>query len=730
MAEWRLHGGTRNGVSGVLGGLPARWEVAALLLIVLVAAIFRFALLTQIPPGLHFDEGFQGVSARDVIESRSPQLFFEGDMGEEPIAIHLVAVAVVLLGPAPWVIRLPSAIIGLLTVPLAWWLGRELVTLAQRPLRPKPATGHTLDGRAPLDSGAGPASLEAQVVGLGTALVLAILYWHVTFSRIGMEPILVPFFATLAFAALLRGLNLNLQQRAAYPLFVLAGLALGGSLYTYKAGYFVPVVAVVFVVCGALAERGFLRLHWRGLLVMALVAGLVAVPLLTYFVTHPANFLQRPASVVLGPTEPTLSPEGSAAQQGMGQALVQNVPRVLGMFFWQGDANPRSNLPGQPALDPFLAVLFLAGLARTLAGFRRAAFWLPPVWLGVMVLPTLITGDAPHFGRAIGATPALALLCALGGWTLVFGIGGSPWVQARIRNAKPLLAGVLAAGLAFSGIATARAYFGAWGQSPDLFYAYDVGLTQVADYINAVPAGEEVYLTPTARDHYTLDYLTHRPFHSFDGRHGLVLPEEGRPATYIVLVREDDGTLAALQRLGPEGRIDRSWTDGYGRPYAVAYHWPATGSDRASLPQVQARATFMDAIQLLGYSVDTGTVAPGDTLVLTLYWQALAPLEEDYTVFVHLLGEHNPATNGPLWAGQDGQPDGGRYPTSAWRPGQVVLDVHRLGVPADTAAGEYQLETGLYLLETMSRLPASDGSGVRLPGDAVLLGSIVVEEQE
>jgi hypothetical protein len=80
--------------------------------------------------GLHFDEGFQGVSTRGVIESRTPQIFFEGDMGEEPIAIYLVALAVMLLGPDPWAIRLPSAIIGTLTVPMAWWLGRELMILA------------------------------------------------------------------------------------------------------------------------------------------------------------------------------------------------------------------------------------------------------------------------------------------------------------------------------------------------------------------------------------------------------------------------------------------------------------------------------------------------------------------------------------------------------------------------------------------------------------------------
>jgi hypothetical protein len=132
------------------------------------------------------------------------------------------------------------------------------------------------------------------------------------------------------------------------------------------------------------------------------------------------------------------------------------------------------------------------------------------------------------------------------------------------------------------------------------------------------------------------------------------------------------------------------------------------------------------AVQLLGYSLDAVTVAPGDTLHLTLYWQGLAPLDKDYTVFTHLLGEHNPATNGPLWTGHDGQPNGGHYPTTAWRPGQIIADVHPLTIPVDAPPGQYRLETGLYLLESMTRLPAADPDGNALPGDAVRLGTVEV----
>jgi hypothetical protein len=565
---------------------------------------------------------------------------------------------------------------------------------------------------------AGSGRFRGQVVGLGTALVLAILYWHLSFSRIGMEPILVPFFASLAFAALARGLNARSAGRAGTPSFALAGLALGGSLYTYKAGYFVPVVAILFVAYAAIVSRGFLHRHGRGLLLMALVALLVAMPIGIYFATHPANFLQRPSSVAL--VGGALQDEGAPGAPW--QALTDNLPRVLGMFFWRGDANPRSNLPGRPALDPFLALLFLVGLGRALVRFRRPAFALPLIWLAVMVVPTLVTGHAPHFGRAIGATPAVALLCALGGWTLWQGAAGlgRRWLEA-------IAVTFLALGLVFSSLSTARAYFHTWDRSPDLFYAYDVGLVEVAEYINTIPAGEDVYLTPTSSEHYTLEFVAQRPFASFDGRVGMLLPPAGRAATIVVLLREDGVTLPALQRVWPEGQIAWTLSDEHDRPYAAAYHLPASRSDFPG-PDHPVGASLGGAVQLLGYSLDKVTVAPGDTLHLTLFWQALAPLEKDYTVFTHLLGEHNPATNGPLWAGHDGQPDGGHYPTTAWRPGQIIADVHPLTIPVDAPAGQYQLETGLYLLETMVRLPAADPGGNSLPGDAVLLGTVEVRD--
>ena len=122
----------------------------------------------------------------------------------------------------------------------------------------------------------------------------------------------------------------------------------------------------------------------------------------------------------------------------------------------------------------------------------------------------------------------------------------------------------------------------------------------------------------------------------------------------------------------------------------------------------------------LGYRVDDPIVKPGDTIHLTLYWRALAKLDEDYTVFTHLLDN-----DGEIRGQMDSQPLCGFLPTSIWPVGMVMVDHYELAVAPDAPPGEYRIEVGMYLLETMERLPTFDKGGNRLPEDRILLDSKV-----
>lgn len=106
---------------------------------------------------------------------------------------------------------------------------------------------------------------------------------------------------------------------------------------------------------------------------------------------------------------------------------------------------------------------------------------------------------------------------------------------------------------------------------------------------------------------------------------------------------------------------------------------------------------------------------PGETLDLTLYWQAKAPLDSSYTIFTHLLDAKE--TN--VWAQQDKLPCDGQCLTSAWRAGDYYRDEYHLTLKPDTPPGTYHLEVGMYNAVNTTRLPVTAGGTPA--GDRIIL---------
>ncbi|MEY4233480.1 MAG: hypothetical protein RL635_447, partial [Chloroflexota bacterium] len=78
-----------------------------------------------------------------------------------------------------------------------------------------------------------------------------------------------------------------------------------------------------------------------------------------------------------------------------------------------------------------------------------------------------------------------------------------------------------------------------------------------------------------------------------------------------------------------------------------------------------------------------------------------APIDVDYTVFVHVMN-----ADGSAAAQNDSMPQAGAYPTRLWVAGEYVADAHALQLPR----GSYRAAVGLYAAETGTRLQLADGS--------------------
>jgi hypothetical protein len=152
-------------------------------------------------------------------------------------------------------------------------------------------------------------------------------------------------------------------------------------------------------------------------------------------------------------------------------------------------------------------------------------------------------------------------------------------------------------------------------------------------------------------------------------------------------------------------------------PDSVKMALPSNGENAAATVR-KTEVEFGGRIMLLGYDPQL----LDDELQLTLYWQAERPMDQNWTVFVHVLD-----SAGTLVAQHDGQPRDGRYPTSVWDQGEVVDDGHRLSLPGDLPDGDYQVVVGLYSVESGERLPVLDSQG-NPSGDSVPLATLALAD--
>jgi hypothetical protein len=143
----------------------------------------------------------------------------------------------------------------------------------------------------------------------------------------------------------------------------------------------------------------------------------------------------------------------------------------------------------------------------------------------------------------------------------------------------------------------------------------------------------------------------------------------------------------------------------YARPPSVNM------AEAASAPSA-SDLVFGDSIRLWGFSVREKSLQPGGLIHVDYYWQALAPLLSDYTVFTHILGPGDQAIGGT-----DSLPGRGLFPTIDWNPGQIYKDT--MSVYLDSPPGEVEAGTivvGWYDTNTKKALGprAPDGSHPRV----------------
>ena len=148
----------------------------------------------------------------------------------------------------------------------------------------------------------------------------------------------------------------------------------------------------------------------------------------------------------------------------------------------------------------------------------------------------------------------------------------------------------------------------------------------------------------------------------------------------------------------------------------------------AQVPALQVRngANFEDKVELVGALVQPGRIAPGELARVTAYFKVLKPLDEDYTIFVHV----EDAEGRMERLNVDHQPAGGLYPTTQWKVGETVKDEFNIALPAGSPARALNLWVGFWDPRTDARLQLKNPEVVRNDGRSrILLVQVPVEQQ-
>lgn len=681
--------------------LPLLVAVGIVLALAVTAGLTRLYRISEIPPGIINDEGANGVDALRVLQGEHAVFFAEKASGREAMAIYAIALATRLLGPSLLAFHLPAALASVVTVFAVFWLGLLLF------------------GK---DEESGDSSIwrGLTVAGIGAGLLAASI-GQTFLARGGFRANFLPLILSLSLALMWYAWSRTGPRNRNMGWVVLAGACVGLLPYTYIPARFTPflffILGLSFLIPFGPAAMGRVRAEWLKAGVFVAAAGLVAAPILIYFLLHPEDFFFRSLEI-------SLSRDGSHSEMG---TFLNNVVDYLLVFGVRGDRNWEYNFAGMPLLNAWQAIFFWTGVGVALWRWRRRpSYRLLLIWLGVMILPAMFTynrGNGPNTLRIIGAAPAAYLLVGVGMWETVRLLNAR---FPRLKKTFPAtLVGALVIGLVLvQGMFSYRIYFNEWRGTPAYYAAADAELAEAARVLNlqSSPA-DTVYLIPysLSNGHYGFDYL-------YQG----TAPAHVIHATTTHLPQKLESTLAGHEDVSIVKVVD--WNDdldwiGGGEEHTIALlnrYGTLLDSEEYQFFQIHSYSemsfnrnwTFYDqlgppsvhydgGISLQGFAMGQGetqlstqqTVDLGQqrSFWIAMQWQIAPELETEYAISLRLHSKEE----GGVYQKDIVLLNTNRSRTDRWAPEKPVETLIHIKIPDDLESGQYELRLVVYDYETL-----------------------------
>ncbi len=389
-------------------------RILPLLLIFLLALFLRVDNLGNHPPGLTWDEAGLGYNAYSILKTGKDEfgvpfpLIFKSFGDYKPgIYVYLIVPFIALFGLTELAVRLPSAIFGALAVIGVYLLVNEIFSREARP-------------RVVFSTKWGEINL-----GHIAAVILAVMPWHLHFSRGGWE--VNTFVTMLTFGAYL--LLHSLNQKKFSPLWSVAIFTL--AIFTYQAAkLLVPLVVITIALLDLAKTKAKVKDVFQSekkLLPLYLVLFAVSLFYLYESATGPAG--NRVARLSIFSYKPTPSQElidtdnGNLYDVALYHSQADLTLRAIAsrylyhfspeLLFFE-NSTPREALPKMGLLYLFDAVFLIAGLFFLAREKEKKGVLLVLAFLLFAPLGASMTLSEFSVVRALFMTVPLAIIIALG----------------------------------------------------------------------------------------------------------------------------------------------------------------------------------------------------------------------------------------------------------------------------------------------------------------------------
>lgn len=364
--------------------------------IILLASLLRFVSLGANPPSLTWDEaawGYNaytlGVDGRDEFGKFLPLTYLEsfGDF-KPPLYAYLSIIPVKIFGLNEFSARFISALSGVLTVLLTYFLAKKIF---------KNNNG----------------------IALLSALILAISPWHIMLSRAAFEANLATFLIILGVLLFF----VSLEKKNYILIFSFFSFVL--SMYTFNTARIVSPALVCILV---FAFRKDLFKMKKTILSAIVISFVVIFPLLVFLKTPQASLRFKEVNIfsdikIVERVNMQIENDKNAwwskiihnRRFAYGTEFIKHYFDNLNpsFLFIKGDGNPKFSVQDVGQLYIWEIPFFLLGFLF-LFSKREGRWWIILLWIFIGIIPAATARETPHALRIEAVLPTFQLITAYG----------------------------------------------------------------------------------------------------------------------------------------------------------------------------------------------------------------------------------------------------------------------------------------------------------------------------